>query len=153
MPQKWKGGIKAAQKRYRDKDPERRKKQNRDSYYRNLERNKKKRKDYYENNKEKIHEYNRKWISKYRADLKKETLEAYGNKCVCCGETEPIFLNLDHINNDGKQHRKKLQTTLSLQVWLKKNNWPKGIIQILCFNCNLGRQINGGICPHKTKNQ
>ena len=153
VPRPWlyKGGRKAAQKRYIDKDPERRKAQNRASYYRHLEKNQKKRREYYSKNKEKIHSYNRNWITNYRAKLKQETLRAYGDICICCGEKNPHFLTLDHINNDGKEHRKKFPTTMSLQVWLKKNNWPQKIIQILCFNCNIGKNQNGGICPHKTK--
>jgi hypothetical protein len=35
-------------------------------------------------------------------------LAAYGGKCVCCGEAEEAFLTLDHVNNDGKQHRAEL---------------------------------------------
>lgn len=31
----------------------------------------------------------------------------YGRECKCCGETEPIFLTLDHINDDGSAQRRK----------------------------------------------
>ena len=35
--------------------------------------------------------------------------------------------------------------------WLKRNNFPEGF-QVLCFNCNCGKEINKGVCPHKSKN-
>jgi hypothetical protein len=66
--------------------------------------------------------------------------------CVCCGEKEVRFLTIDHINNDGKNHRKEIRGQIA--VWLKKNNYPQGF-QTLCFNCNCGKSINKGICPHK----
>ncbi len=33
----------------------------------------------------------------------------YGQRCACCGETEPAFLAIDHVNNDGNVHRKKVK--------------------------------------------
>jgi len=70
--------------------------------------------------------------------------------CNCCGEKIIKFLAVDHINNDGYQHR---QSELSLKGgnmyrWLVKNNFPKGF-QILCMNCNWGKHVNNGVCPHK----
>jgi hypothetical protein len=32
---------------------------------------------------------------------------------------------------------------------LRKNGFPEGF-QVLCANCNIGRHINGGICPHES---
>lgn len=87
---------------------------------------------------------------RYRAALRKATLEAYGSKCVCCAETEPKFLTIDHINNDGAKHRKEIgQGSVPLMLYLKNNNYPTDSFQCLCWNCNCGRNINGGICPHK----
>lgn len=71
-------------------------------------------------------------------------------KCVCCGEKETDFLTLDHTNNDGAKHRKILGRNFSGSVfysWLISHNFPKGF-QVMCFNCNLGKNINKGICPH-----
>ena len=37
----------------------------------------------------------------------------------------------------------------STQLYLKlKRDEKRADIQILCFNCNIGRSLNGGICPH-----
>jgi hypothetical protein len=69
--------------------------------------------------------------------------------CACCGESNTKFLSIDHINNDGASHRRSLglKNGSGLYKWLKKEKYPSGF-QILCFNCNLGKQINGGMCPH-----
>ncbi len=90
---------------------------------------------------------NRKW----RSDLKNEIISEYGGKCVCCEEAEPTFLSIDHINNDGGQHRKELGASSgnTMYTWLKKNRFPKDNFQLLCFNCNIGKKIAGGACPHK----
>lgn len=83
-----------------------------------------------------------------KQQLRQEVFAAYGgSKCNCCGETIDKFLTLDHIHNDGNKHRKQVGRT-SVYRWLKQNNYPPGF-QVLCWNCNLGRQHNGGICPHR----
>ena len=85
-------------------------------------------------------------------ELRAETFNAYGGPlCACCGESTWKFLSIDHINNDGaKRRRLNLEpgSGLTLMLWLKRNNWPAGY-QILCFQCNFGKRVNGGICPHK----
>ena len=76
-------------------------------------------------------------------------LQKYGGtppKCACCKESEIKFLAIDHINNDGAEHRRKCK--MNLHIWLKKHNYPKGF-QILCHNCNMAKG-SWGICPHKT---
>jgi hypothetical protein len=85
-----------------------------------------------------------------RKNVRLTALQAYGGKnpaCACCGEGIPQFLNLDHINGGGGAHRRETGGG-GFYVWLRKNGYPKGF-RILCYNCNLGRQINGGICPHE----
>lgn len=88
----------------------------------------------------------------YRDDIRKTILEHYGNKCSCCGEEEPKFLALDHVNNDGKIHRAKLgarfpASSYQVYLWIRKNNYPD-TFQILCHNCNMAKSCYG-ICPHK----
>lgn len=78
-------------------------------------------------------------------------LQKYGGKCVCCGEKNWRFLTLDHMNNDGKEHRKRM-TTSAIYTWAMKNDYPKNL-QAMCFNCNCGRYMRGNnICPHKIIN-
>lgn len=78
---------------------------------------------------------------------KHEIFEHYGNKCSCCGETEFLFLQLDHIDNDGSEHRKAVKSNY-IYAWVRKNNFPD-TLQLLCANCNWGKQMNKGVCPHK----
>ena len=69
-------------------------------------------------------------------------------KCRCCYERRIEFLTMDHINNDGAEHRRKIgRTPQDLYKWILDNNFPKGF-QVLCFNCNCAKQYSG-ICPHE----
>lgn len=91
--------------------------------------------------------------------LRHEAIMAYGGyRCACCGETEPMFLSIDHVFNDGASHRRAIAghtenngkgASGHTMVWLKRHNYPAGF-QVLCMNCNFGKAINGGVCPHKT---
>ena len=89
---------------------------------------------------------------KYWADLRHGAIMAYGGyRCACCGETEPKFLSLDHVFNDGSQHRKEVGGRGSqIFKWLRDHGYPAGF-QVLCMNCNHGKALNGGVCPHKNK--
>jgi len=69
-------------------------------------------------------------------------------------ETEMGFLSLDHINNDGAADRTKRYGARNKSGGggefyrrLKKEGWPTGF-QVLCMNCNFGKRIYGGVCPH-----
>lgn len=91
----------------------------------------------------------------YRNKLRQACFDHYGRECVCCGETEEAFLTLDHINNDGSEHRKKMGSSRGsgtrMKQWLVSNNFPEEYqIQVLCANCNLAKEILG-TCPHKEK--
>lgn len=59
------------------------------------------------------------------------------------------------MNNDGAAYRRtaKHPGSYSLLRKLRQAGWPRnGDYELACFNCNTGRHINGGICPHKTAN-
>ena len=88
----------------------------------------------------------------YYYRLQHQAIEAYGGyKCACCDETEPLFLTLDHIDNDGNAFRKKHgfhHHGSKFYKWLRDNNYPPGY-QVLCSNCNHGKHRNKGICPHQ----
>lgn len=92
-----------------------------------------------------------KQVRDYLQRQKNRVFEAYGGWiCNCCGETTTEFLTIDHINNDGAQHRRQLNGK-SMYTWLEKNDYPPGF-QVLCMNCNWGKRTHG-ICPHQlTKN-
>lgn len=88
-----------------------------------------------------------------RAALKKRVFDHYGWRCVCCGEDNPTFLTMDHKNNDGYLDKfpcgtKKVGKDLYHQVI--KEGFPDRF-QTLCHNCNFGKKVNGGVCPHQTQ--
>jgi len=89
------------------------------------------------------------------AKLKLIVLTYYGGnppKCACCNESRIEFLTIDHVNNDGKKHRKQIgsPTGGKFYRWLVQHNFPNNpLLQVLCFNCNYGKRVNGGICPHE----
>jgi hypothetical protein len=90
-------------------------------------------------------------MRRYRQSVKDRCFEAYGGYvCTCCKETEKTFLCLDHINNDGHKHRKEIgfRGGIGIYLWLIQNNFPPGF-QVLCFNCNQSKRLNGGICAHQ----
>lgn len=66
-------------------------------------------------------------------------IDHYGGSCAYCGETVFIFLSIDHINNNGCQHRKNMckgsNNSINIGAWLRRNNYPTGF-QVLCMNCN-----------------
>ena len=100
---------------------------------------------------ERMRAYNKKGRTKFRMALKYNAIYNYSNgtmKCACrgCGETNPGFLTIDHINNDGALHRRQINlgrgSGIHFYHWLKKNSYPSGY-QVLCYNCNCGRYRNG----------
>ena len=84
-------------------------------------------------------------VSRHRQRL--EVIEAYGGKCVCCGEAHPEFLTVDHVFNDGAEER-KTEWSGTWYAKLKKLGWPKDRYQLLCWNCNSSKGIHG-YCPHQ----
>lgn len=84
--------------------------------------------------------------------LKREVLSHYGGACVCCGEKGLAFLTLDHVDNDGKEHRELLgenRTGTKFYRWLKRNNYPTTPrLQVMCWNCNMAK-ARFGECPHQ----
>lgn len=107
--------------------------------------------------------YNKDKAKQYRADnfehIKKrvqennttrrnEFLEMYGSKCECCGETENIFLTLDHIKGQkGIPIAKKERGVNSYRSAIAE--YRPDTYRILCMNCNFATRFEGAICPHQ----
>jgi hypothetical protein len=75
-----------------------------------------------------------------------EILAAYGGHCVCCGESTPEFLSIDHINGGGSAHRRSINRYI--YRFLKETGFPKNEFRLLCYNCNMAR-AKYGTCPHE----
>ena len=70
-----------------------------------------------------------------------------GPICECCGESTVAFLTIDHVNDDGF----KEASGTSHYFAVVKGRRATTDLRVLCFNCNCGRKVNGGICPHQEK--
>ncbi len=95
---------------------------------------------------------------RFEAKLRLEALAAYSKgemRCQCecgCTEDREVYLELDHVNNDGADHRRAIcGTKQASSTWvraLKRLGWPNDPpIRTLCCKCNVGRQRNCGQCP------
>jgi 5-methylcytosine-specific restriction endonuclease McrA len=105
-----------------------------------------KQKEHYKKHKE----YFKLYYREYYAKIRFEILEHYSNgkfECNCCGENELDFLTIDHINNNGNEHRKSKGSAFNIYQEIKRNNFPPEY-QILCMNCNMSKGKRG-TCIHK----
>jgi hypothetical protein len=87
---------------------------------------------------------------RYQQQKKLTVLTHYSGsppKCQCCGERVIQFLTIDHVNNDGHAHRRAGFAGGALYGWIIGNNFPSGF-QVMCWNCNCGKSVNMGVCPH-----
>lgn len=88
-----------------------------------------------------------------RKIIRAEAINHYSNgtnRCACCGEPNIEFLALDHINNDGYEHRKTVASYRSkMAEWARANNYPP-IFQVLCHNCNFSKHFHGE-CIHQQR--
>jgi len=124
--------------------------QKKEHYNRTFEQQKPSRLAYRLKNREQLYKSNREWGTKYRAKVRSEMIAAYGGECACCSESTPQFLQLDHIHGDGAEERRKENASgVAFHRRLQKRGWPKDRHQLLCANCNFGRLMNNGVCPHQ----
>jgi hypothetical protein len=75
-------------------------------------------------------------------------LSMYGQKCNCpgCTESSKSFLTLDHVQNDGHKERQNLNRWDICRA--ATDHYCPEKYQVLCFNCNCGKNKNKGVCPH-----
>lgn len=99
----------------------------------------------------KTHHFKRKAIS-----LRERILDTLGRKCTCCGETRRTMLEIDHVFNDGAEHRREVAIYGKRTISAVYEDILKHIqagsqlrkFQILCCNCNASKHRNGGRCEH-----
>lgn len=87
-------------------------------------------------------------VKRNYVELRKKITEAYGSRCACCGEIEPLFLEIDHVHGGGAQHFKRAKSPITVYRQIVREGFPASY-QLLCANCNKGQMRNGGKCPHK----
>jgi hypothetical protein len=78
--------------------------------------------------------------AKEGARVRAAAISGYGGVCVCCGEADPNVLELDHVNNDGSQHRREVGP--SMYRWALRNGFPPRL-QLLCANCHSAKTRTG----------
>ena len=82
-----------------------------------------------------------------RRAQKLEAINRYGGRCVCCGQECIAFLTIDHVHNDGRDHRRGTGqyqgTGVGIYRWLWKHDYPQdGRFQVLCYDCNCAKQFD-----------
>ena len=93
--------------------------------------------------------YRVRWMKRSTRRLKIQVIQGYGGRCECCGESRLGFLCLDHVQGDGARERRlPTGSTNALRRRLRRQGYPRGAYRVLCYNCNMGREYNGGVCPH-----
>jgi hypothetical protein len=91
-----------------------------------------------------------KW-ARYGAAKKRESDTEYKNAvinvltngegtCRWCGQGDQDVLTIDHIDNNGKEHRRTVRGGASICRWIVANDYPPGF-QVLCFNCNVKKEV------------
>lgn len=83
--------------------------------------------------------------------LRAEILNHYGGKCACCGFNDltkklhgKSFLNIDHIDGFGREHKREIGFKNFYQ-WLKHQNFPEGF-RVLCRGCNNSMEYGENKC-------
>lgn len=120
----------------------------------------KKQRGYREVARENRRKLNRDWIANnrerynaskyiYRERTKAEIIKHYSNGDMCCafcGFNNIDGLCLDHINNNGAEHRKSAgiagRNSAGTNTYeaVKRDGLPDGL-QVLCANCNLIKEM------------
>lgn len=74
-------------------------------------------------------EYRREWFVKLRYEI----LDELGGKCAECGYSDYRALQIDHINGDSAEDKKKTGSSYYYNI---RKQLHTGRYQILCANCN-----------------
>ncbi len=78
----------------------------------------------------------------YARSVKVQCLEQYGGQACECGEADCDVLTLDHVNNDGAEHRRNTNSRgYSFYILLRKNGFPREPqLQVMCMNCQMKKR-------------
>lgn len=106
-------------------------------------------KSYYQKSKQLILAKIAAYARRKRDEHKLQVINHYTDndpKCANCGLDILSLLSIDHINNDGAEHKRKLFSgkrrgdTRAVYKDIVEKNFPEGY-QILCFNCNYHKEF------------
>ena len=89
----------------------------------------------------------RQYLKTAKAKNKREVIEFLGGKCACCGEKRLPFLQIDHVNNDGKKWR-DTDNGHNILIAIKMGRVTASDLQVLCANCHQSKTLLG-YCIHK----
>lgn len=70
--------------------------------------------------------------------VRESVLTSLGARCASCGEAEPEFLSVDHLNNDRKSERSSSSLTWKRDIASGRADPSR--YQVLCRNCNESKQ-------------
>lgn len=86
---------------------------------------------------------------RYRGEIRRETMIAYGGACQCCGESDWRFLTIDHTEADGARERKNgVPQGTGFYQHLRRLGYPQDRYRCLCFDCNCCIARHGR-CAHQ----
>lgn len=91
--------------------------------------------------------------------LKQIVYDVYGRTCKHCKEDDPDVLTIDHVNNDGAQHRGRLggnQEQGGRADCIYRDAIVRGFpkdYMVLCMSCNVAKHKNGGRLPRNRRNK
>lgn len=95
------------------------------------------------------HYYSAGYSMHYQVDL----IRKYQNveidlKCECCEQVKDFhFMTIDHLDNNGSEHRREIGAHRIDQDALRYGFNPKYRLAIMCWDCNLSIG-SYGFCPH-----
>lgn len=85
------------------------------------------------------------WVKNQAA--KTDVLSRFGGRCVCCLESDPDKLVMDHVHGGGSEEKKKYPSR-NVYLSLRGKEPDRSKFQVLCQNCNQAK-ASLGTCPHK----
>ena len=79
---------------------------------------------------------NREYTAEYQRELRKIAFRVLGDRCAACGFDDPVALQVDHIDGNGRAERRK-DNFNTYAVYRRIRDGETEGYQILCANCNI----------------
>ena len=72
-------------------------------------------------------------------EVRRKVIEGYGGACAQCKDTHWSFLTIDHVSNNGNEHRKRRSAQYSIYLDVINSGFSAEY-QLLCYNCNCAKE-------------